>query len=72
MMPKINFTSMIAIEPGISIKDLPETHISSQMLTAWTWLRQDVWLSRSAAKKQLASSPVFNAFDPRVLDLYVV
>ncbi|KAF8148394.1 alpha/beta-hydrolase [Crassisporium funariophilum] len=69
--PRISFHTMIAVEPGISIKDLPDTHTSSQMLTAWTWLRRDVWSSRKSAKKDLESSPVHSSWDPRVLELYL-
>ncbi|RDB15645.1 Abhydrolase domain-containing protein mpaH [Hypsizygus marmoreus] len=69
--PRVQFESIIAIEPGISVKELPETKISSQALTAWTWLRRDVWSSRSAAKKELLSTPVHQTWDPRELDLYV-
>lgn len=72
LTPRVTFESIIAIEPGISMKDLPEARMSSQMLTAWTWLRKDVWSSRAAAKRELSSSPVYNTWDPRVLDLFIV
>lgn len=70
--PRVQFEQIIAIEAGISVKGLPDTNISSRMLTAWTWLRRDTWSSRKAARKDLAESPVYSSWDPRILDLYVV
>ncbi|KII93753.1 hypothetical protein PLICRDRAFT_403847 [Plicaturopsis crispa FD-325 SS-3] len=69
--PRVQFEQIIAIEAGISVKGLPDTNISSRMLTAWTWLRRDTWSSRKAARKDLAESPVYSSWDPRILDLYV-
>ncbi|KAF9472069.1 alpha/beta-hydrolase [Pholiota conissans] len=69
--PAVRFHAIIAIEPGISIKEHPATFKSSQMLTAWTWLRRDVWPTRKAAKKDLESSPVHSMWDPKVLDLFI-
>lgn len=70
--PLIQFESIIGIEPGISVKDNPETNVASQALTAWTWLRRDVWRTRKAAKRELEASPMYMTWDPRALDLYVV
>ncbi|KAJ3503701.1 hypothetical protein NLJ89_g8315 [Agrocybe chaxingu] len=69
--PQIPFLSVIGVEPGISVKGLQDTDVSSQMLTAYTWLRRDVWSTRKSAKKDLEASPVHAAWDARVLDLYV-
>lgn len=72
LSPRLKFHSIIALEPGISIKDSPEALALYSSLTAWAWLRQDVWPSRKAAKKDLTLSPMFNSWDPRVLELYIV
>ncbi|KAF9036371.1 alpha/beta-hydrolase [Panaeolus papilionaceus] len=69
--PVLPFESIIAIEPGISIEHTPERDACARILTAWTWLRHDVWMSRKAAKKELKTSPVHSTWDPRILDLYV-
>lgn len=69
--PRINFHSILALESGVSLKGHKEMCLSAQMLTAWTWLRRDTWQSRKNARKDLASSPVYDQWDPRVLDLYV-
>ncbi|KAJ3928375.1 MAG: alpha/beta-hydrolase [Lentinula lateritia] len=71
LIPTYTFTSVIAIEPGISLKGNPETDMVSQMLNAWTWLRHDVWPSRKAAKMDLQANPLYGTWDPRVLDLYI-
>ncbi|KAF5375300.1 hypothetical protein D9757_009666 [Collybiopsis confluens] len=69
--PIVNFEIFIAIEPGISLKGNRHTNVASQALTAWTWLRPDVWTSRKSAKKSLQSSPVHSMWDTRVLDLFI-
>ncbi|KAG7095594.1 hypothetical protein E1B28_006324 [Marasmius oreades] len=71
LSPTVNFEFFIAIEPGISLKGNHHTNIASQALTAWTWLRPDVWTSRKSARKALESSMVHSMWDPRVLDLFV-
>ncbi|KAJ3804623.1 alpha/beta-hydrolase [Lentinula aff. lateritia] len=71
LIPKFKFISVIAIEPGVSLKGNPETDMVTQMLTAWTWLRHDVWPSRKAAKKDLQVTPLYATWDPQVLDLYI-
>ncbi|KAL0565216.1 hypothetical protein V5O48_016810 [Marasmius crinis-equi] len=71
LIPAVNFELFIAIEPGISLKGNHHTNIASQALTAWTWLRPDVWTSKKSARKSLEASPVHSMWDPRVLDLFV-
>ncbi|KAJ3833484.1 alpha/beta-hydrolase [Lentinula raphanica] len=71
LLPTFKFATMIAIEPGISQLGNAETAMVTQMLTAWTWLRHDVWPSRKVAKKELQALPLYAAWDSRVLDLYI-
>ncbi|KAJ7108849.1 Alpha/beta hydrolase fold-1 [Mycena crocata] len=69
--PNIPFKAMITFEPGMTSKDSPHRHRSNQAAIAWAWLRPDVWRSRKAAKKELAASPMYSTWDPRVFDLFI-
>ncbi|KAJ6630954.1 Alpha/beta hydrolase fold-1 [Mycena sp. CBHHK59/15] len=70
-VPALRFKAMITFEPGMTSKDNPHRHRSNQAAIAWAWLRPDVWRSRKAAKKELAASPMYSTWDPRVLDLFI-
>lgn len=72
LQPRVNFSSFIVVEPGISLKNHPETDKASSSMTAWTWLRRDTWTSRKSARKELERNPLYAMWDPRVLDLYIV
>ncbi|KAJ7104518.1 Alpha/beta hydrolase family-domain-containing protein [Mycena belliarum] len=70
-IPSIRFKAMITFEPGMTAKDHPYRHRSNQAAVAWAWLRPDVWRSRKAARKELAASPMYSSWDPRVFDLFI-
>ncbi|KAJ7640801.1 Alpha/beta hydrolase fold-1 [Mycena polygramma] len=70
-LPAIPFKSMITFEPGMTSKDNPHRHRSNYAAIAWAWLRPDVWRSRKAARKELAASPMYSTWDPRVFELFM-
>jgi hypothetical protein len=63
---------MITFEPGITDEDNEQRNLANVAVTAWVWLRPDVWRSRKVAKKELAASPMYATWDPSVFDLFMV
>ncbi|KAJ7292696.1 Alpha/beta hydrolase fold-1 [Mycena rebaudengoi] len=69
--PTIPFKAMITFEPGITDEDNEQRNLANVAVTAWVWLRPDVWRSRKVAKKELAASPMYATWDPSVFDLFM-
>ncbi|KAL7938468.1 Alpha/beta hydrolase family domain-containing protein [Trichoderma chlorosporum] len=74
MHPRL-FTGMIMLDPVIarytSPKKLPSSPATYYMPAALSATRRDVWPSRAAAAEILRSKAFYQAWDPRVLDLFI-
>ncbi|KAF5319886.1 hypothetical protein D9758_017851 [Tetrapyrgos nigripes] len=72
--PRIQFSAIIAIEPGLSemkTRNNPRADVVRQVMSAWTWLKKDTWASSDTARKELKASQPQASWDPRILNLYL-
>ena len=64
------FTSIVLVDPVITETSINRSHVLYNFLVN-TMLRRQSWPSREEARKALANSPFFAAWNPEVLDVYV-
>ncbi|KAF5310939.1 hypothetical protein D9619_008259 [Psilocybe cf. subviscida] len=66
------FTAHFLLDPAVSRpQDAPVRAVMERMITPFTWLRQDTWVDRKAARKALQAQEGTRYWHPRVLDAYV-
>jgi pimeloyl-ACP methyl ester carboxylesterase len=69
--PRI-FKSFLLLDPAVSRpQDEPTRAVMERMITPYTWLRQDTWIDRKAARKVLQAQEGTRYWHPKVLDVYV-
>lgn len=71
MEPHLPIEAAIFVEATIADNN-EERRAMGRLLTGLTWAKRDTWTSRKSAEKDFAKNPVYQTWDKRALELYLV
>ncbi|KAG7099923.1 hypothetical protein E1B28_001718 [Marasmius oreades] len=70
LQPRLQFSSFILMDPTLG-RESPAKDRMQRILTHLTWCKNDTWMNRKLALKELSTQPGFRNWHPEVLKLYV-